>query len=133
MYPLRRARTPHVDRLAREGVAFTRTYCTAPHCCPARASFFSGLYPSEHGVWNNVDVSNALSRGLYDGVELFSDALARAGYSLHYSGKWHVSAVESPADRGWKMGAGNGKAVSYRGRFPNQGLRRGIGAITAPR
>ena len=83
VYPFRRARTPHVDRLAREGVAFTRTYCTAPHCCPARASFFSGLYPSEHGVWNNVDVSNALSRGLYDGVELFSDALARAGYSLH--------------------------------------------------
>lgn len=120
VYPLRRARTPHVDRLAMEGVAFTRTYCTAPHCCPARASFFSGLYPSEHGVWNNVDVSNALSRGLYDGVELFSDALARAGYSLHYSGKWHVSAVESPADRGWKMGAGNGKAVSYRGRFPNR-------------
>ena len=32
VYPFRRARTPHVDRLAREGVAFTRTNCTAPHC-----------------------------------------------------------------------------------------------------
>lgn len=79
-----------------------------------------------------MDVSNALSRGLYDGVELFSDALARAGYSLHYSGKWHVSAVESPADRGWKMGAGNGKAVSYRGRFPNRPQTGGLGPLRPP-
>jgi arylsulfatase A-like enzyme len=62
------------------------------------------LYPSEHGVWNNVDVGNTLSRGLFDGVRLFSEDLREAGYALSFSGKWHVSAVETPADRGWQQG-----------------------------
>lgn len=99
--PYGRAITPNLDRLRAEGVSFSKTFCTAPHCCPSRASFFSGLYPSEHGVWNNVDVGNALSRGFFDGVRLFSEDLKEAGYSLHYSGKWHVSAVETPEQRGW--------------------------------
>ena len=96
-----RAVMPNLEKLSAEGVSFSRAFCTAPHCCPSRASFLSGLYPSQHGVWNNVDVGNALSRGLFDGVRLFGEDLKDAGYSLHYSGKWHVSAVETPADRGW--------------------------------
>jgi arylsulfatase A-like enzyme len=43
----------------------------------------------------------ALSRGLNDGVRLWSEDLAEAGYQLHFSGKWHVSVEESPKDRGW--------------------------------
>jgi arylsulfatase A-like enzyme len=101
--PYGRAPTPNLDRFAKEGLAFSRAYCPSPHCCPSRATFFSGLLPSEHGVWNNVDVGNALSRGLYDGVRLFSEDLKDAGYELHFSGKWHVSAVETPLDRGWRM------------------------------
>ena len=54
--------TPNVDKLAREGVTFAETFCTAPHCSPARASFHSGLYPSGHGVWNNVCNEQALSQ-----------------------------------------------------------------------
>ncbi|MBN8217206.1 MAG: sulfatase-like hydrolase/transferase [Spirochaetes bacterium] len=101
--PVLRAPAPNLARFAGEGIAFSRAYCPSPHCCPSRASFFSGLFPSEHGVWNNVDVGNALSRGLYDGVRLFSEDLRDAGYDLHYSGKWHVSALETPVDRGWRM------------------------------
>lgn len=37
--------TPHLDRLAREGVRFERAYCQDPVCGPSRASFMSGLYP----------------------------------------------------------------------------------------
>ncbi|MCC2685894.1 MAG: sulfatase [Paenibacillaceae bacterium] len=73
------------------------------HCCPSRATFFSGLYPTEHGVWNNVEVGNALSRGLFDDVRLWSEDLSDSGYEMYFSGKWHVSAVESPTDRGWEM------------------------------
>lgn len=99
--PYGRAITPNLDRFRREGVTFSQTYCPSPHCCPSRATFFTGLYPSEHGVWNNVNVGNALSRGVNDGVRLFSEDLRDAGYRLAFSGKWHVSNEETPGDRGW--------------------------------
>lgn len=95
------ALTPHLARLAQEGVTFTQTFCPSPHCCPSRATFFTGLYPSRHGVWNNICNDQALSRGLKSGVRLWSQDLADAGYQLHFCGKWHVSVEESPADRGW--------------------------------
>jgi len=93
--------TPNLDRFAAEGVTFANVFCPAPHCCPARATFFTGLYPSRHGVWNNICNDQALSHGLQPGVRLWSEDLVEAGYSLHFSGKWHVSVEESPADRGW--------------------------------
>jgi len=93
--------TPNVDALAREGVTFTNTFCPSPHCCPSRATFHSGQYPSMHGVWNNICNDQALSHGPKPGVRLWSEDLDGAGYNLHWSGKWHVSVEESPADRGW--------------------------------
>lgn len=98
----RMAKTPNLDRLAKNGVVFRRAYCPSPHCCPSRATFFSGLYPSGHGVWNNVDLADALSKGLHDNVRLFSEDLREAGYHLYYTGKWHVSAEENPEDRGFE-------------------------------
>lgn len=48
--------TPNLDRLANEGVMFTRTYCQYPLCGPSRASFMSGLYPQVNGVVGNSHV-----------------------------------------------------------------------------
>jgi arylsulfatase A-like enzyme len=93
--------TPHLDHFAGEGVTFTQAFCPSPHCCPARATFHSGLYPSRHGVWNNVCNRQALSYGLAEGVRLWSEDLAEQGYRMHFSGKWHVSVETSPADHGW--------------------------------
>lgn len=101
--PFKKAKTPHLDKFCQEGITFSNAFTVSPHCCPSRATFFSGLYPSQHGVWNNVDVGNTLSKGLYDGVKLFSEDLKEAGYKLYYSGKWHVSHVESPLDRGFDV------------------------------
>lgn len=95
--------TPNVDALRRRGVTFTNAYCPAPHCCPARATFFTGLYPAQHGVWNNVNVGNTLSRGLFENVRTFSEDLSENGYRLYFSGKWHVSEIESPAERGFEL------------------------------
>ena len=92
---------PNLDRFRTESVTFSRAYCPSPHCCPSRATFFSGLYPSRHGVWNNVNVGNTLSRGLQDGVRLWCEDFREAGYRMDFSGKWHVSAEETPEDRGW--------------------------------
>ena len=47
--------TPNLDRLANEGVRFTRTYSQFPLCGPSRASFMSGLYPETNGVLGNND------------------------------------------------------------------------------
>ena len=107
--------TPHLDRFTQEGVTFTNTFCPSPHCCPSRATFHTGLYPSRHGVWNNVCNRQALSRGLNEGVRLWSEDLADAGYQLHFSGKWHVSVEESPQDRGWTEHFVSGAAGTHHG------------------
>jgi len=109
------SQTPNVDRLAEQGVTFTRAYCPSPHCCPSRATFHSGLYPSRHGVWNNVCNRQALSHGLSQGVRLWSEDLADTGYDLHFCGKWHVSVEELPSDRGWMDHAVSGAAGTHHG------------------
>jgi iduronate 2-sulfatase len=48
--------TPNLDRLANEGVRFTRTYCQYPLCGPSRASLMSGLYAETNGVTGNSHV-----------------------------------------------------------------------------
>ncbi len=48
--------TPNLDRLASEGVKFTRTYCQYPLCGPSRASFMSGLHPETNGIGGNSHV-----------------------------------------------------------------------------
>lgn len=97
-----KAKTPWVDRLRQQGVTFSQTYCPSPHCCPSRATLMSGLYPSRHDVWNNVEVSNALTRTLAPGVRLWSEDMHDAGYDLYWSGKWHVSAFDAPDRKGWR-------------------------------
>ena len=107
--------TPKLDRFAQEGITFTQAFCPSPHCCPSRATFFSGLYPSRHGVWNNICNDQALSRGLNSGTRLWSQDLAETGYELHFCGKWHVSVLESPADRGWTEHLLSGAAGAHHG------------------
>ena len=46
----RRARTPHLDRLASEGTRFSAHHCNAPVCTPSRQSFFTGQLPHTAGV-----------------------------------------------------------------------------------
>jgi len=92
---------PNVKKLATEGLRFNQVYCPSPHCCPSRATFFTGMYPSRHGVWNNICNRQRLSRGVPKDMRMWSQDLADAGYQLHFSGKWHVSIDETPKDRGW--------------------------------
>ena len=101
-FPEHPCRMPNADRLAEEGVLFRNCHTIAAHCCPSRASFMTGLYPSQHGVYNNVSTHTAIHRGLYPGVVTFSEQLKDAGYRMFFSGKWHVSNEENPKDRGWE-------------------------------
>jgi arylsulfatase A-like enzyme len=45
--------TPNLDRMASEGIRFTRTYCQSPICQPSRASVLTGLYTHQHGISTN--------------------------------------------------------------------------------
>ncbi|MCZ7648143.1 MAG: sulfatase-like hydrolase/transferase [Planctomycetota bacterium] len=101
MDPANPCRLPHAERLAREGLRFSETYTCTAHCCPSRATFMTGQFPSRHGIYNNVSTPTAIHKGLYPNVPMFSERLRAAGYRLSYTGKWHVSAEEDPCDRGW--------------------------------
>ncbi|MEE2708289.1 MAG: sulfatase-like hydrolase/transferase, partial [Gemmatimonadota bacterium] len=57
-------RMPHVDRLAENGVLFTRAFTPTAICSPARASFYTGLYPHKHGVTANSLTINEGVRGV---------------------------------------------------------------------
>jgi len=119
--PYGKAKTPNLDTFCKEGLVFSQAYTIAPHCCPSRATFFSGLYPSQHGVWNNVSVGNALSKGVYDGIRLWSEDLRDAGYQMNFHGKWHVSNMETPADRGftYKKETASNTKKEYKHEQPN--------------
>jgi arylsulfatase A-like enzyme len=134
--------TPNADRLARDGIRFTRTYAPTAHCCPSRATFFTGLYPSRHGIYNNIFNSAALHTQFNPGVMTFAEPLRQAGYHLSFAGKWHVSAAETPADRGWeelivtsKRGTHHGRAIDEwraQPRQPEQAAPRRHGQIVRP-
>ena len=50
-------KTPHIDRLAREGARFTEFFATTPLCSPSRANILTGLYTRHHGILDNTDRS----------------------------------------------------------------------------
>jgi N-acetylglucosamine-6-sulfatase len=76
-------KTPHIDRLAREGVLFANTFCTTSLCSPSRASILSGLYAHAHGVTDNFTEFPAE-------MASFPKLLHEAGYETAYIGKWHM-------------------------------------------
>jgi N-acetylglucosamine-6-sulfatase len=75
--------TPSLDRLAAEGVRFTRAYVTNSLCSPSRASYLTGTRPERHGVWNNFTPWS-------DGNRTFLEYLSQAGYATAFVGKWHM-------------------------------------------
>jgi choline-sulfatase len=101
-------RTPTLDRLAAEGTRFDNFFCASPVCSPARASFLTGRVPSQHGVhdWlrsGNIEVEEGVTWHGRDrpieyleGLDGFTDVLARAGYECALSGKWHMGASGLP-------------------------------------
>jgi N-acetylglucosamine-6-sulfatase len=79
--------TPHIERLAAEGINFQRAYVTTPICSPSRASFLSGLFASTHRIYN-IDTNGIGILG--DRLITFPQFLRRAGYRTGFIGKWHM-------------------------------------------
>ncbi len=91
-------KTPHLDRLATEGVRFTRAYCPDGICVPSRTSMFTGLYPSTTGVIYNSD------RPPYpDRLHPLHSLLRANGYLTGCFGKRHFPRGLNETD--WDMSA----------------------------
>jgi arylsulfatase A-like enzyme len=84
--------TPHLDRLAREGLRFTQAYVTAPYCAASRAALMTGRYQTRFGFeFNPVGAANLdPAIGLPLGERTLADQLREAGYATAIIGKWHL-------------------------------------------
>ncbi len=71
--------TPNLDKLAKDGVRYTRAYTTAPVCSPSRSAFMTGMYQTTIGAHNHRSHRDD-GYVLPDGVRVFTDWLRPAGY-----------------------------------------------------
>lgn len=78
--------TPHLDKLAREGVLFENAFCNNPVCVPSRLSLFSGKYPHQTGRLSNMPWSG----DLLNFEDTISHHFAERGYRLGWAGKNHT-------------------------------------------
>lgn len=93
--------TPHIDRLASEGMRFTRALSCNPVCSPTRATYLTGLIPSQHGVHSFLDPKFMVGPESYYTLKEFEtlpEILHDEGYTCGLVGKWHLGANLTPQD-----------------------------------
>jgi arylsulfatase A-like enzyme len=137
--------TPHIDRLAKDGMRFTAAYSTCPVCSPTRASMMTGRYPQRTGITDYINASGAnqpeqwqrdtklLPAPYADHLALeertIADALRAAGYATFFAGKWHLGGKGfQPTDQGFEINLGGynaGSPRSYFSPYQNPYLKNG--------
>ena len=126
--------SPNIDRIAREGMKFTRGYATCQVCSPSRASILTGKYPVNHGIttwigdssgeaWskrgrNDSHLPPEYERSLRDSEITLPEAMKNAGYTTFFAGKWHLGSEGSwPTDHGFDINEGGWDVGGPRGGF----------------
>ena len=121
--------TPHLDRLAAEGVRFTHAYSACSVCSPSRATILTGLYTSRHDItnfigaasgeaWRNANRFSKLlppeyAHNLAAGTTTIAEVLHQNGYKTFFAGKWHLGSQGSyPEDHGFDINIGGYEAGS---------------------
>ena len=106
--------TPHIDKLASQGMRFTNGYAACPICGPSRAAIMTGKSPSRTGFVDNFItqvVGGKMSRAKgnqFMKLEewTLAEALHAGGYQTGFLGKWHLSAsneIRLPTDQGFDV------------------------------
>jgi uncharacterized sulfatase len=84
-------KTPHLDRMAREGARLTSFYAPAPYCAPSRAALLTGRYQFRSGMVNNPSPDTGVNDiGLPASELTLAELLRAAGYRTMGIGKWHL-------------------------------------------
>jgi arylsulfatase A-like enzyme len=126
--------TPHVDRLASEGLRFTAAYAACPVCSPTRASLVTGRYPQRTAITDYINPrglnqpemwqrnTRLLPAPYADRLALeehtIAEALSKAGYATFFAGKWHLGGPGYlPTDHGFDVNRGGFSAGSPRSYF----------------
>jgi len=127
-------RTPHLDQLAADGANFSHAFPPVPVCVPARCSFITGQWPTQHGATTNFD--GETSRPIDPNCPTMARSLRDCGFRTVHIGKWHVDHVRGPHEFGfdeyvparayweWRNSAGLPKPPSSNGLFgePDLGI-----------
>jgi uncharacterized sulfatase len=132
-------KTPHLDKLARESLTFTRGYVPSSLCCPSLVSIITGLFPHQHRITSNdppfpAGLTGAAAHkapeflaerqrmiGLIDRVPTLPKRLSEKGYLSFQSGKWWQGEYKRG---GFTHGMTSGDP-SMGGRHGDQGLQIG--------
>jgi arylsulfatase A-like enzyme len=142
--------TPHIKKLAQEGMLFTQAYAANPVCSPTRASIMNGKYPSSIKATNwfgapqpNEELANLktkannplLSAAYHEDLPLkevtIAEALKNGGYKTFFAGKWHLGETEEfwPEHQGFDINKGgyhSGSPKSYFSPYKNPRLSDGL-------
>lgn len=84
-------KTPHIDRLAYDGVRFPSGYVTHPYCSPSRAALMAGRMQQRFGHEHNPQLSyEDHTQGIPTSEILLPARMKKAGYATSLIGKWHL-------------------------------------------
>ena len=98
-------KTPHLDRLAKQGMRLTSCYAAAPVCSPSRAGMLTGRTPNRSGVYNWIPGNHVMH--LRKDEVTVAMMLKESGYDTAHVGKWHCNgkfnsdAQPQPGDHGF--------------------------------
>ena len=88
-------KTPHIDRLAKEGVRFEQFYVNSPICSPSRTAISTGQYPQRWRITSYlahraVNERRGMAQWLDPKAPMLARSLQQAGYATGHFGKWHM-------------------------------------------
>ncbi len=111
--------TPHIDKLASQGIRFTNAYAACPICGPSRAAIMTGKYPSRTGYVDNFlsqldgEMLHRAEESQFMKLEeiTLAEAFQAEGYQTAFVGKWHLSPDNEshlPIDQGFDVNIAGG-------------------------
>ncbi len=98
--------TPHLDRIAREGAIFDRSFNVNSICCPSRAAILTGKHSHANGITGNGSAWNSKQW-------VYSRELGKAGYQTGLIGKWHLKGNPTDEFQHWEILSGKSGQGSY--------------------